>query len=480
MQDADIINALIAEDRTKLARTLMDWAQSDKTLHDRLIQLATLKKNPKAGADLLRRSIRKALHIDGFVHYGEARSWEQKANAAIDGIETLLQDGDAAKAMELCEYALSLLPELVGSIDDSGGELCDIRDRLHGVHFEACRRGKPDVIQLAQRLFDFELNHDLDLFWGAAEHYAEVLGAAGLKAYRELAEVEWAKVPVRHGSQRGYSNSDYFRITHMMQSLAKASGNVSELVGIMSRDLSSAYCYFNIAMAYKAAKRHHEAIEWAEKGMKAFPEKQDARLVELAAEEYALFGRFEDAMQLIWNQFVKSPALTNYQALERHAKVAKDWASWREKALDEIRRSIGKVKRKVHLKQQPAWVDAAADHSLLVEVFLYEGDSGAAWQEAQAGGCSYSLWLQLADARQEKYPGEVAHIYVQHAVREIDVARNSRYEDAVSWLEKAAETMGRAGRREEFIRELDALRLKYKAKRNFIKLVEARKAKLYR
>ncbi len=480
MDDIDIINALVAEDRMKLAKTLMIWAQSDEILRDRLTQLVARKQNPKAGANLLRQSIRKALHINGFVHYGEARGWEMRANAAIDGIESLLQEGDHAEAIELSEYALSLLPDLVGLIDDSGGELCDVRDRLHGLHFEACKKGKPDVVELAQRLFDFELNQDLDLFWGAAERYAEVLGAAGLKEYRKLAEVEWAKVPVRKGPQDKYNSTNYFRITHMMESLAKASGTVSELVEVMSRDLSSTYCYVKIALVYKEAKRHHEAIEWAEKGMKAFPDQHDSRLVELAAEEYALFGRFEAAMQLIWNQFMQSPVLMNYQALEKHAKVAKDWAVWREKALDEIRRSISEVKQKVLSKKQPAWVEAVSDHSLLVQVFLYEGDADAAWREAQTGGCTYALWLELADVRQEKYPGEVAHIYMQHAVREIDVVRNSRYEAAVSWLETAGKTMDRAGRREEFNRELDALRMKYKAKRNFIKLVEARKAKLYR
>jgi tetratricopeptide (TPR) repeat protein len=480
MKDTDIIKALVAEDRTKLAKKLLEWSQADELLRDWPIQSVARKKNPIEGANSLRQSIRKALHIKGFIHYGEARGWEMKANAAIDGIETLIQEGGHAKAIELSEYALSLLPDLVGSIDDSGGELCDLRDRLQGLHFDACRRGKPDVVELARRLYDFERNEDLDLFWGAAERYAEVLGAAGLKEYRTLAEEEWAKVPFRKGPQGRFNTTSYSRITHMMESLAKASANLSELVEVLSRDLSSSYSYAKIALACKDAKRYHEAIEWAEKGMKAFPDERDETLVDLAAQAYAKLGRFDEAMQGIWNQFVKSPGLTSYQALEKHAKVAKRWAMWREKALDEIRRSISEAKRKVLPKKQPAWVEPTPDHSLLVRVFLHEGDTEAAWQEAQTGGCTYNLWLALADARQEKYPGDIAHIYMRHAVREIDLVRNSRYEGAVSWLEKTAETMRRAGRREDFVRALEELRTKYKVKRNLIKLLDARKARLYR
>jgi hypothetical protein len=46
-------------------------------------------------------------------------------------------------------------------------------------------------------------------------------------------------------------------------------------------------------------------------------------------------------------------------------------------------------------------------------------------------------------------------------------------------LAKAAAIMKRLGRSSEFVRHLDALRAKYKIKRNFIKLVEQKRKSLY-
>ena len=44
---------------------------------------------------------------------------------------------------------------------------------------------------------------------------------------------------------------------------------------------------------------------------------------------------------------------------------------------------------------------------------------------------------------------------------------------------KAAAVMKRMGRSEEFVRQLEALRVKCKIKRNFIKLVEQKRKSLY-
>jgi hypothetical protein len=46
-------------------------------------------------------------------------------------------------------------------------------------------------------------------------------------------------------------------------------------------------------------------------------------------------------------------------------------------------------------------------------------------------------------------------------------------------LVKAATVMRRVDRSAEFIRQLDALRVKYKIKRNFIKLIEQKRKSLY-
>ena len=103
------------------------------------------------------------------------------------------------------------------------------------------------------------------MFHGAAERYAKILGTKGLKAYRQLAEAEWAKVPAFTAKHDRSEWGQHFRIRHIMESLARASGDTEELVAVMSRDVSSAYGYLRIAEVYREAGQRDNALLWAEK-----------------------------------------------------------------------------------------------------------------------------------------------------------------------------------------------------------------------
>jgi tetratricopeptide (TPR) repeat protein len=466
---ADAGKCLRAEDKEALVGMILDWAKEDERLRERLILYAARRAGPDAAALAVRRAFQSAVRARDYVSYREASAWARDVDAAIDSIEQLIDDGHGAAAIGLCESALQSLLEAIQFVDDSGGHFSELRDRLQDIHYRACQEILPDPVSLAGRLFRQELQSDFDVFSGAAERYAEVLGPEGLKAYRDLAEAEWAKVPARNAANRRPEDPDYFRITHIMESLARASGDIEELTGVMSRDLSSGYRYLRIAEVFREARRRDRALEWAEKGLKAFPERTDSRLREFAAEEYHRLGRHTDAMALIWAVFLDRPFLETYSKLAEHAKKAGSWPEWRESALAEIRRRIAQNPR--------------SDRSVLVEIFLSEGkadpsQSEAAWREAVSGGCSGSLWLRLAADREKEHPEDAAPIYLRYAEAGIAATANGRYEDSVNLLVKAAALMKRMGRAAEFAGQLEALRSRYKAKRNFMKLLEQKKSSL--
>jgi uncharacterized Zn finger protein len=476
---ADAGKILLSEDKDALVRMVLDWAKDDDRLRERLILYAARRSGPDTGAAAVRRAFERAVRVRDFVPYREATGWARGVDDAIDSVEQLLQDGQAAAVIELCESALQSLLGAIQAVDDSDGHFGMLRDRLQDIHYRACHEARPDPMELAKRLFQWELHSDFDVFYSAVARYGQILGAKGMKVYRELAETEWEKVPARTAKHERSESGQHFRITHIMESLAQASGDVEELVAVMSRDLSYAYSYLKIGEVYRNAHQHDQALLWAEKGLKAFPERTDGRLREFAAEEYHRRRRHEDAMKLMWAEFSERPDLETYRTLERHAKKTKAWPEWRERALTEIRQRIAKAKEKSRGQTRPHWMRPGDDHSQLVEIFLYEGDVDAAWREAQDGGCSDGLWLQLAEAREKDYPEDAAPIYLRQAEQAIVEVRNSRYDESVGLLVKAAAVMKRMGRKEEFVRQLEALRVKYKIKRNFIKLVEQKRKSLY-
>jgi len=85
----------------------------------------------------------------------------------------------------------------------------------------------------------------------------------------------------------------------------------------------------------------------------------------------------------------------------------------------------------------------------------------------------------LAAVREKDYPADAAPIYLKQADAAVAATRNGRYEDSVDLLVKAASVMRRIDAGKEFAGLLEALRLKYKIKRNFIKLIEQKRKSLY-
>ena len=461
---------LAGQEKKALVEMLMEQATTDDRLRRRLLMKASRTGPGAPDLAAYRAAIDDAIDTGGFVEYGEAKEYAQGIEDTIDSIEELLEDGHAAEVIDLAEHALAAVEEACGSIDDSDGHLGSILERLQGLHLDACRKARPEPEKLARRLFEWELKTELDTFFGAADTYAGVLGTKGLAAYRRLAEAEWARVPaLEPGRDDPEKFGKRFRITHIMETLARRTGDVEAVVAVKKRDLSSPYDYFQIAEAYRGADKHDLALGWAERGIKAFPTRQDPRLRELLAQEYHQRERHEEAMALVWAGFTESPGLDRYRDLKRHADRVDAWPVWREKALSFLRKTTAKgiaAERPV----QRTWISAG--RSDLVKVFLWEKDVEAAWREAKEGGCSNDLWLTLAAKREKKHPEEVLLVYQAQVEPALGRKNKEAYREAIGLLRKIHGLMARLGQQASFASYVESVRTAHRLKRNFVKLLE--------
>lgn len=478
----DVAQALAMEDKETLIRWLLEWSEQEEGLRRRLMLLAAGRKGSGVLAAEARRSLERAIRVRGYVDYEAMPTYAARVETAFAGVEALLQQGEAAEAMELCEAGARWLGAAIERMDDSDGHGHSLLERLTELHLKACERAQPDVESLAVKLLTLELASSYGEWTGTAQRYAHVLGAKGLAAFRELAGREWAKVRVRMQRDRDEDEGNRYRLAAIMEALARQSGDVEELVSVLERDLSSAARYQRIAVTYREAGEHEKASLWAERGAVIYPGYDGAALRMFVAEEYQRSERHAEALRLVWLEFRNQPRLAGYQLLERFARAAEDWEEWRQQALTHIRGTIAGRRNKAqpgdgsmsHSWRQPK------DHSLLVEIFLYEGALEDAWREAQNGGCGDSLWLAVAGEREKQYPEDAVPIYLRLGEKAIVEATSSRYEPGVALFERAAALMQSLGRSGEFEVLLDALRQRYKAKRNLQKLAEARREFLYR
>ena len=463
----DIKEYLSTKAQQALIDLLLDVAQRD----DRLYQSLLLKAERTGGggnvASAFRRAIDGATRIHGFVDWRDVGTFASNIDQVTDSLAELLKPDTAVTLVELAEYAIERVENSLEQIDDSNGEIGDIVYRLGELHLKACVMGKPEPAGLAERLFRFETTLPFGLCSFDAATYGTPLGKTGLLRYRELAETEWRKLKPQ--DEKNSYDAHRSRITRVMERLAEASGDVEELVAIKSRDLSSGYRYLGIAEIWIKAKQPDKALDWAERGLKAFPERPDNRLRDFLVAVYLKRKRNDEALQLTWVQFEERPVLEHYKKLHDVADKLGLWPEQRERALAKVADVIAcEATATTRWKSKPS----TPNYSLQVEIALWEQDLDAAWAAAQAGICDRNLLITLAGKLESARPDDAVRLYRRAVPPIVEQTNNAAYEEAIKLIRKVGELMKAQKQLAQFHGYLAELRVQFKPKRNFIKLLD--------
>lgn len=466
----DIRAWLLGKNTAELVEMILTQARDDDRLLQRLSLGAIRERGAGIDPGVWRRALDDAIGHRGFVEYAEAQTYVAGIEDVLDNLDGLLADGHAVTVIALADHAIDALAEALNEVDDSNGEVGGLLHRLKTLHLAACRGAAPAPEELACRLFERELDDEWGVFSGAAAAYADVLGEAGLAAFRRLAEAEWTKIPAL---KPGDSDSDRYgrryRIRAIMLALA---ADVDAEVAVMERDLSTPYAFLEIAQLCQRAGRPDGALDWAERGWRAFAgQRFDERLRAFLADAWHQRGRQDEAMALIWDGFAAAPGFAAYQTLKAQADLCGRWPDWRAKALARIRERIASARGDSAVRSSHSWQAARSDHSDLVDIFLWEGDDEAAWREARAGGCSHRHWLRLAERRAATHPEDALAVYREQLPVVLPATGSGDYDRAIGFLRTIRDLLTALGRADEFSRFTADLRAQHRRKRNFLALL---------
>jgi len=394
---------LLTLSREALTELLIDHAHEDESLARRLLLMTTRAgRGASADAAALYGLIDQSFAHGGLVSWREMPGYVRGIEETIDALEGLLADGFADAVVGLVEYALEVGERSIEHADDSGGLLGGALERLGELHLEACRRARPDPVELAERLFERELDGERDLFDGAVVRYADVLGAAGAARYRELATECWAGVPaLGPGEVSADRYGARLRITRIMEALATLSGSLADQIAVHQRDLASPYRFLEIAELCRAHGEDDLALEWAQRGMSAFQTAPDQRVRRFLIEEFRRRDQPSDALEQSAAGFLAHPTLETYRELAADATALSEWPRRREAALAVLSSPAPDVPGS---RRHPSL--RGRGRAELVRVLIWEGDVEAAWQAASEGGCTPSLWLELAERRRPDHPSD--------------------------------------------------------------------------
>jgi uncharacterized Zn finger protein len=439
---------LAAQPVESLLDMLLNLARDDEHLYQNLL-LKTQDSKERTAA--LRTRIERATSLRPGREWTSAGDYLEDIESLVEALNDLLEPETAGELIDLCEYALHRVESLIEQVDEEG-EFGDLIVELCDLHRAACELAVPDPAELARRLFDLEMKLPFDLGQIDVLAYQGLLGEAGLRAYRERAEAAWAQ-----------SRPGDHRLTNIMRNLARLAEDVDALVAIEARDLTSAWRYLVIAEILKEAGREDEALDWAERGRRAFPQQPDWRLRDFLVEAYLARGRHDEAMAMAWERYAERAQFDSYQQLHAVAMRIGNWPEQRERALAQIEADSQRHALRLQSKRP--------DRSLRVEIALWEDQLDTAWELVHQGVNDRRLLLALACKLEPGRADDAITLYQRVIPSLIEETNNRAYTEAIALIRHVGELMRGLARAPDFVDYFIDLRTRYKAKRNFIKLL---------
>jgi uncharacterized Zn finger protein len=451
-----------------LVELVMELAERDSELLNELeLSAVADTADDKTLFAQFKKAITQATRINGFVEYGEVRSWARGIESVLDRIENLVECGRAETVLRLLNYFFARMDSVLASLDDSNGHGGGVYARARDIHLAACLKAKPDPLALARDLFAREIESDWDFFEDASAVYGDVLGESGLAEYRRLAAQAWQGIKPRRAGDRRVHDDEFgtrYRLGEILEDFAERDGDVDARIAIRTKDLSSAYAYLGIAQLCLDHGREAEALRWADEGLWQFEDEPDERLVFFAVDLYRRRGRTDDADKLLWRTFERLPSIELYRRLKVSANADLAAAGTvRDRAVALLRAKIGKP-----------WAAArwSTPVDLLLQLLMSEKLVGEAWEIVWTHGCGAPLLEAMAKASENSHPFEALKAYAHRVEQLVGLGGQTNYADARAIIARMHAIRTRLGEDSEHLAYVADLARRHKAKRNFMKLLQ--------
>lgn len=441
-----LLATLKREPAERLAGWLHEAAQDDPALARRLrLQLSDDPKERK-------KALGKMLNTGGFLDFRRSLEYAAQLDTPLAMLSNLLER-DPAECYALTEYALSRLLRIYERADDSAGAIGSAIQDFADLHARAAPATERSGAQFAGALFKLKQKDEWDLF--PLERYWETLGDKGRAAYARRVHKEYDELPARspNASRDNSRRLAEFAIARRREELARVEGDLDDLIKVLRRDLSSGLAYQKIVHACREHGRDAQAMQWAERGLKAHPQWGGMRV--LAAEEYQKAGLDDEARDLLWQHFVAHPGPQSWQQL-RQATDDDQWPALREQALTAL------------AEREPRTPDGRSDASLRIDLLREDGDTESARDLANAHAASPRLLRNLAEDIAEAHPRDASAFLRRTVDAELARADAKTYANIVPWIRRAIDLDSGA----EAGRWLAAIRDRYSRKRKLMGLMD--------
>ncbi len=449
----------------RLAELVLEAAEADRRFGDRL-RMARATSTPGAvDLKVWKKTISTAFGSGRrMIRYGEMPEWAAGVHVVLDSLAGLCDVGEADAVITLCEFAHSRTTRAIQYVDDDGW-LNDISFAIANLHQRACREGSPSPVKLAKRLVDLEFDTDLLGFDRAVITYADLLGDKGLAAY------ERALQPMIEAAARSDDkyNSALWGAQRAQVGLGIARKDPEAVIAVRAVADMHPSDYEDVVEAFVAAGRIDEAIEWGLRGLDGATPHASGRLRIVVSELLQRVGRGDEVFDLHWQAFAAQSTMHVFEQLAAAAGGDLDRAVSR--ATDHLTSRIASLEADGASARSVYDIEAHA--TTMAQILLSAGRVDDAWAVASAHGCSNSVWMSLARAREADHPMDSVQVYERQALADIATANRSGYTKAVRLMRRIERVCADAARPDAFDDFVTRVRIEHKAKRTLIAMLDA-------
>jgi uncharacterized Zn finger protein len=251
-------------------------------------------------------------------------------------------------------------------------------------------------------------------------------------------------------------------------------GDTDALVAKLSANLPpNGSGQLRIARELMAAGRPEEALDWAERGLRAAAAggspgaavRPAPELVDFVADRYAELSRADDALAARRDAFALGRDVRTYEQLRAAADRAGAWPATRNWALDLLRADADALRPGQHGLR-------LATEPVLIDVLVAEGEGDTAW-EAAAGIASEDQWRRIARLVESTRPADALAVY-QRQIEPLKRETGDRvYERMAALLLRVRECHRRLGTEAAFNSYLRALRTDQKRKSKLMSVLDS-------
>ncbi|HCX85237.1 MAG TPA: hypothetical protein DHV14_08905 [Micrococcales bacterium] len=318
---------------------------------------------------------------------------------------------------QVAHKALASAIRIIARADDSSGIIGDAVRGLIALHPVAAAAAEMPPAKLAEWMWQFHFDDDVDYFELDPVAYAPALGAKGIARLREHVEELRAQVAAQPAREHGHSH-EAFLLSWFDQRLAVLDRDVDAIVRTHLRDGKVAAWFTATAKALAEIERYDLAIDWACQAME-FDLGHQAR--QGGDYWWQLLGEHQpDSLaDAAWTMLRRWPGSDTAARLEETVGP---------KAREEI----------VAILQ--------ARPSALVHFLVGVGEVQGAWDAAHRLGLDDRLaWDRLASAYESIDPGAAIEVHLDGVAADLVTASTRAYRPAARRLAQLREVAVNAG-----------------------------------